>query len=244
MTCRDGGVTAGAALNAAVTIGGVVQPTTRVGPYCDAKTIPAGAWTHCRIPLAVLGAANATVDGIILQEATGLSLPTLFVDTIQLSTTTTTTPSYVYRDALVSPWLDWSWASHTLSNTNPVAAGSDSIAVTFAPWTALYFSHSGYSIVGRSTLSMRVHGGVTAGAAIVVKALVNGSWTAGTALGLLVRAARFPPAPSRLATFRSRRLRPRVPPSPASCCRRAQVRACRSCTLTRSGSTRRPPPSR
>ena len=43
----------------------------------------------------------------------------------------------IYDDALATGWADWSWATHSLANTTPVAAGTRSIAVTFAPWTGL-----------------------------------------------------------------------------------------------------------
>ena len=186
----NGGATAGVALNAKVTIGGVEQAAAGVGPYCAGNSIPANAWTHCLIPLSALGAANTTIDGVILQEAAGLSLPTLYVDALQISPAVT--PSYIYRDALVSPWADWSWATHSLANASPVAAGSDSISVTFAPWTGLYFSHPGFSTAGRSTLSLMANGGATSGAALVVKALVNGNWTTGTPLGPTCTGASIP----------------------------------------------------
>lgn len=94
-----------------------------------------------------------------------------------------TSSSWVYRDALQSPWKDWSWASHSLTSTSKVFAGTRSISMKPGPWQALYFAHTGFSTAGRSTFSLAVNGGATDGAALRVRAVVNGSWTTGTALG-------------------------------------------------------------
>jgi hypothetical protein len=185
----NGGATGGAALTACVTVGGVQQTKVAIGPYCDGGTVPANAWARCRIPLTALNAANATVDGVQLQEGAGRTLPVMYFDELQLTPAAPPPPppsttSWVYRDALVSPWADWSWATRNLANTSPVAAGSDSISVSFGAWQGLYFHHAGFPTTSWAAVTLRVHGGTGGGgAALKVRTVVNGALTAGTDLG-------------------------------------------------------------
>ncbi|MBS2027022.1 MAG: hypothetical protein JST54_03875 [Deltaproteobacteria bacterium] len=100
---------------------------------------------------------------------------------------TTTPPSsggvWIYRDAMVSPWTDQSWAAHNLSNTSPVAAGSYSISTTMGAWQALDFATT-FSTSGHQNLVLAVNGGPSGGGvALRARALVNGTWQLGTALG-------------------------------------------------------------
>ena len=93
-------------------------------------------------------------------------------------------PAWIYHDSLVSPWTDGSWGTHSLTNTSPRFAGTRSISVKMAPWQALVFGHAGFSLSGRSAFSLQVNGAAgSTGAALRVRALVNGAWTVGTALG-------------------------------------------------------------
>ncbi|MGC4114778.1 MAG: glycosyl hydrolase family 18 protein [Myxococcales bacterium] len=102
--------------------------------------------------------------------------------TVPAATPATT---WIYRDALASPWADWSWAPRTLTSTSPVYAGSYAISSAMGAWQGLYFSHSaGFVPESGASLVLQVHGGSGgAGAALQVRALVNGAWTDGTDLG-------------------------------------------------------------
>ncbi len=40
---------------------------------------------------------------------------------------------FVYTDALVNGWQDWSWATVNFSNPQPVQSGTDSISVSAGP---------------------------------------------------------------------------------------------------------------
>src|SRR5579859_7609423 len=46
-------------------------------------------------------------------------------------------PLSIYTDRMINGFQDWSWATHNLSNTNPVHSGSNSISVTASAWQAL-----------------------------------------------------------------------------------------------------------
>src|SRR6266702_5593847 len=63
----NGGETAGANIVAFTTFSGVSGPHISVGSYCAAGNIPANAWTRCRVPLSVLQADNASIDGVTLR---------------------------------------------------------------------------------------------------------------------------------------------------------------------------------
>ena len=68
----------------------------------------------------------------------------------------TATNAWVFRDALVSPWIDSSWAQHNLANTSPVAAGLRSISVKLGPWQGLYFRRGPVSASGFAALVLQV----------------------------------------------------------------------------------------
>lgn len=295
----NGGASANPAVGAYVSVSGVQKPRVAIAPYCDGGAIPANAWTRCHVPLSALGAANATLDGVVLQEAAGTSHPTMYFDQIQLSpalppapsgvvatatatsvslawtadpaatggyhvyrapaqagpftrldtaavtsasyvdaavtagttywyavssedaagegprstpvsatvpassgsgggttggttgtgtgsgSTSTTVSQYVYRDALVSPWVDWSWCTRNLANPSPVAAGTASIAASFGAWQGLYLHTAGLSTSGLAAFTLAVNGGTGGGgAALTVKTVdPSGNLSAGTPLG-------------------------------------------------------------
>ncbi|WP_240359047.1 glycosyl hydrolase family 18 protein [Pyxidicoccus trucidator] len=81
-----GGVTANPALTAYATVATQARPTVGVNRYCDGGTIKAGAWTRCRVPLSALGVTNVTLDGIVLQEGAGRTLPVMTFDNLRLGT--------------------------------------------------------------------------------------------------------------------------------------------------------------
>jgi hypothetical protein len=57
-------------------------PEVNIAPYCAGGAIPAGAFTHCKVPLSALSVANMTFQRIALKEAAGLTLPRMYVDDI------------------------------------------------------------------------------------------------------------------------------------------------------------------
>ncbi|NOK00462.1 MULTISPECIES: glycosyl hydrolase family 18 protein [Myxococcus] len=94
------------------------------------------------------------------------------------------TTNWIYRDAMEAPWQDYSWATHSLTNTSPVAAGRYSISVTMRSREALYFNTSPFTWSPGMTLTLSVHGGTSGNNAVVLaRAVVNGGITPGTELG-------------------------------------------------------------
>ncbi|QDE95503.1 glycosyl hydrolase family 18 protein [Myxococcus xanthus] len=79
----------------------------------------------------------------------------------------------LYEDALGPGWVDWSWATHNLAATSPVASGSRAVSSTFGPWTGLYFHHPGVSTSGLEFLEFQVHGGATSNPALTAYATVG-----------------------------------------------------------------------
>ncbi|WP_407692892.1 glycosyl hydrolase family 18 protein [Pyxidicoccus xibeiensis] len=84
-----GGVTANPTLTAYASVANQARPTVGVNRYCDGGTIKAGAWTRCRVPLSALGAANVTLDGIVLMEGAGRTLPVVYFDNLRLGAAAT-----------------------------------------------------------------------------------------------------------------------------------------------------------
>src|SRR4051812_13733819 len=82
----DGGATANPAVNAFATVRGVHGPGVAIGRFCTGGAIPSSNWTRCRVPLSSLGAANTVIDGIILQEGAGRSLPAMYFDNLGFTT--------------------------------------------------------------------------------------------------------------------------------------------------------------
>ncbi|MBN9683686.1 MULTISPECIES: glycosyl hydrolase family 18 protein [unclassified Corallococcus] len=92
--------------------------------------------------------------------------------------------TWIYQEQLESPWLDYSWAQHSLSATDPVASGAHAISVTLGPWEALYFAHPGLDVAPGDTLVLKVHGGSEGeGAAVRVRAVVGDAQPVGLPLG-------------------------------------------------------------
>ncbi len=82
--------------------------------------------------------------------------------------------SPLYDDALGSGWQDWSWATHSLTATTPVYAGTRSISATFGPWTGLYFHHAGVPTTGYGFVELQVNPGATTNPALALYASVGG----------------------------------------------------------------------
>ena len=75
----NGGAIGGQTLNVVALRSDVAQPAVPIGP------LPAGTWQEIVIPLAQLGIANvADLSGLWLQENSGATQPTFYVDDISL----------------------------------------------------------------------------------------------------------------------------------------------------------------
>ncbi|TQF13022.1 chitinase [Myxococcus llanfairpwllgwyngyllgogerychwyrndrobwllllantysiliogogogochensis] len=92
--------------------------------------------------------------------------------------------NWIYRDAMESPWFDYSWATHSLRATSPVAEGQYSISATMRSEEALYFYTSPHVADAGATFILRVHGGTAGtGAVVRVRAYADDTLTPGTELG-------------------------------------------------------------
>ena len=80
----------------------------------------------------------------------------------------------IYDDSLQNGWQNWSWASVSLSNTNPVHAGTQSISVTAGAWQALYFHNNPFDPAGFTKLTIWTHGGTSGGQLLQVQAVSGG----------------------------------------------------------------------
>ncbi|MFP2929524.1 glycosyl hydrolase family 18 protein [Pyxidicoccus sp. 3LG] len=85
----NGGATTNPALTAYATVANARRTTVAVNGYCDGGSIKANAWTRCRVPLSALNVVNVTLDGIVLQEGAGRTLPAVYFDNVRLGTTAT-----------------------------------------------------------------------------------------------------------------------------------------------------------
>ena len=81
----------------------------------------------------------------------------------------------VYTDAIGSGWQNWSWAAVNLSNTQPVQAGSDSIAVNAGAYQALYLHQTAFDSTPYSNLVFWINGGSSGGQLVQVQATLNGT---------------------------------------------------------------------
>ena len=88
----------------------------------------------------------------------------------------------IYADGMESGFDNWSWATHSLSETGVVHAGS--AAIRFEPdgWSGLMFHHSGVDLSLYQSIELWVHGGTTGGQAVQL-VLHDGAQTLG-AIGL------------------------------------------------------------
>ena len=117
-------------------------------------------WYRITIPLADLGGANTTITRITLQEYSGSSQPTFYIDSLGFVNqsapipTPTSTPAYpIYDDIL--HWDNWSWnTTINTSASSPVYVGTKSMAVTYnQAWAGLYLHNPGFSTSSYSQFS-------------------------------------------------------------------------------------------
>lgn len=92
--------------------------------------------------------------------------------------------SWLYRDAMESPWVNASWATHSLVATSPVSDGQYSISATMRAEEALFFYTPARAADDSAMFILRVHGGAAGtGAVLRVRAFADDMLTAGTELG-------------------------------------------------------------
>ena len=97
------------------------------------------------------------------------------------------TDQTIYDEALAPGWQNWSWASVDLASPAAANTGAVSIAVTAAPFSALYLrsTEAPVNTNGYLNLSFYVHGGTTGGQVFQVQAIVNDVAQAGVRVGPL-----------------------------------------------------------
>jgi len=101
---------------------------TMLAASCTGGVIPAGAWTHCRIPLAQVAPQGASVLGLTIQEWRGVNVPTMsFANVTLLGAASTPAPVAV----TISPTSATVVAGATRQFTASVT-GSTNTAVTWS----------------------------------------------------------------------------------------------------------------
>ncbi|ACB76398.1 alpha-L-arabinofuranosidase [Opitutus terrae] len=170
----NGGPTGGQTLRVSATLNDAGQPAVVIGP------LAVNTWQLIEIPLVSLGADDRTdFTGFWIQEGTGNTAPTFYVDDIVLKGSVPTVPPpplvgmALYEDAFVNGWQNWSWANVNAAATNPVNSGASSIAVTSDPFTAVYFHHTAMPTDSYDSLTFWIHGGSEGGQVIKVSALLS-----------------------------------------------------------------------
>jgi len=84
----------------------------------------------------------------------------------------------IYVDALLNDFADYSWATNVNDyNTSPVYAGTYSIRVTAAPYTALSLYHADFSTAPYASLSFWINGGAAGASGLQVMGVTNLSTT-------------------------------------------------------------------
>jgi len=158
------------------------QPLSAVMPLANLGGDPqAGSWTVYTIPLSSLNGAGKLVKGAVIQSSGASAQPALYVDEIGFAGTASSPPPpptsppppppppptggiTVFGDSLAAGWQNWSWSSTiNFSNTNPVYAGTASIAFTATgPWGGLYLhTDTAVDTTSVSTLSFAVRASQT-----------------------------------------------------------------------------------
>ncbi len=83
----NGGTAAGNRIEVRAVQGTTELANVMLATYCSGGSIPASAWTRCKVPLTALAPAGASIDGIILQEIDGSARPTMYFDDVGLTGT-------------------------------------------------------------------------------------------------------------------------------------------------------------
>ncbi|HVT60281.1 MAG TPA: glycoside hydrolase family 44 protein [Thermoanaerobaculia bacterium] len=75
----------GEVLTVALTAGGSPVGSGQLAAFVPGGAIPAGQWVQVKVPFASLGLTSGSCDGFWLQDGTGGSQPSIYVDDVQLT---------------------------------------------------------------------------------------------------------------------------------------------------------------
>jgi hypothetical protein len=142
--------------NISVTLyGSADNPLTTLDPT-DYATGGAHDWFTVSIPLSDLGAANSTVSRVAIQDNTGTTQPTFYVDELGFLSETNpggdpppppppSSSAVIYDNAL--HWDDWSWSTSVNPGaSSPVVSSPNSMSVQYnAGYAGLSLHHPGFS---------------------------------------------------------------------------------------------------
>jgi alpha-L-arabinofuranosidase len=78
----------------------------------------------------------------------------------------------IYTDGLDNGFADWSYATHSLTNTSPVHSGKYSISVNTVYWNAISFHHTNFDSTPYLNLTFWVNGGA-GGQSLAIYAYLN-----------------------------------------------------------------------
>ncbi len=97
----------------------------------------------------------------------------------------------IYDDSLGEGWSNWSWAKVAVDNAAPVHSGSASMAVTTAPYTALYLAHAAFNAGDFHALSFWIHGGAHGHPTLALIPVAGGKGLTDRAVPLKVTAGKW-----------------------------------------------------
>jgi hypothetical protein len=106
----NGGASAGKQIAVRAISGTASTPNVPLSTYCSGGTIPANAWTRCRVPLSALLPAGGALDGFWLQEGSGINLPVMYIDSVALLPAAPAQPTGVTATASASS-ISISWTA-------------------------------------------------------------------------------------------------------------------------------------
>jgi len=144
------------------------------------RPLQAGTWQKVTIPLAALGISSGVLRDLYIQDASGANQGTVYFDELRLIRSSPKALS-VYGDALGIGFQDWSWATHNLTASTPVYAGTSAISFEPDEWAGLYFHHdAGIDLRRYTSIELWVHGGTSGGQQVRMD-LRDGNTVLGTA---------------------------------------------------------------
>src|SRR5215472_1947515 len=82
----------GQKLTVAFLSSGAIAGSATFDSFVAGGKVPAGSWAKASVPFSALGVTSGFLDGVWLQDASGVDQPTLFVDEVQLLDQTTPPP--------------------------------------------------------------------------------------------------------------------------------------------------------
>lgn len=168
----NGGTTGGQGIRVAFYDGSRALGSARLDTLLG-HPIQAGTWQQVTLPLASVGLASGTVRDLYIQDDTGGSQGTLYLDDLKLVRASTSTPPpspprssgfVIYGDAFATGFYDWSWATHDATQGALVHSGTHAISAELDGWASLFFhTTDGVALSPYSSLELWVHGGTTGG---------------------------------------------------------------------------------